>query len=327
MFKTNLIHYLLDHEKVIPNLQDTSNFTCSYVDDGIFCFTPKVQYRYSIVISVGIHGNETAPIELLSAILTDLYTEKLLLKVRLLLVVGNIPAIQQGKRYIDYDLNRMFSGQYAYLTVSAETQRAQNIEHAIHYFFKDIPNNVRYHYDLHTAIRASKFPTFAVLPVHYKKNDLIFEHQLQSADLDALVFHHTANTTLTHFTSTHCHAQSVTLELGKANRFGNNNLFDFLAIDRMLRSIINQTELPERTKIPLKKFDVIQSIIKKNNHFKMNVEDTAPNFTEFQIGEIIATTSQNEDFIAHQPSWILFPNPNVAIGLRAGLILIEKPIS
>jgi succinylglutamate desuccinylase len=51
------------------------------------------------VVSAGIHGNETAPIEILLQIMQALSEGKQPLSHALLLVFGNLPAIRAGRRY------------------------------------------------------------------------------------------------------------------------------------------------------------------------------------------------------------------------------------
>ncbi len=61
-----------------------------------------------MVLSVGIHGNETAPIELLGASLARLEAGLLRLGSPVLVILGNLEAIRAGTRFVNTNLNRLF---------------------------------------------------------------------------------------------------------------------------------------------------------------------------------------------------------------------------
>src|SRR4051812_19536456 len=66
--------------------------------------------RPGLLLSAGIHGDETAPIEMLERLLADMVEAPMDLAVDLMVVVGNLAAIAAGRRYIDVDMNRLFVG-------------------------------------------------------------------------------------------------------------------------------------------------------------------------------------------------------------------------
>ena len=85
------------------------------------------------------------------------------LAVDLFVCVGNVDAIRAGKRFIDADLNRMFRPVRGSLAQAAESARADAMIAATKAFF-DAAGPERWHLDLHTAIRPSVYPTFAIVP-------------------------------------------------------------------------------------------------------------------------------------------------------------------
>lgn len=302
-------------------------FSFDWLADGVVSLTPHQPYDKAIVISAGIHGNETAPIEILEQIYQDILASRLPLTVRLLLILGNPEAMRSGGRFVDYDINRLFCGGHRHITPNKETARAEQLEQLTSDFFaQSLPTAKRYHYDLHTAIRGSLLPTFALLPHQTHAYDAELLMALEASELDAVVYHNTAGRTFTHFTSAMLHASSATLELGQANAFGQNDLSQFVAIDRVLRAIISHQPLPARQKSAMRSFNVIDSIIKQDDDFVLNLDNSALNFSQFDKGAIIATQSSKSYCAEDKAVYILFPNPTVALGLRAGLILQEVDI-
>ena len=115
-----------------------------------------------LLLSAGIHGNETAPIELLDRLLHRIARNELQPHARVLLLFGNPAAMRRGERFVEQDINRLFSGRHE-LSSGVEAIRACELEHLASSFFVD-PSRERLHYDLHTAIRASRIEQFALYP-------------------------------------------------------------------------------------------------------------------------------------------------------------------
>ncbi|WP_010091896.1 succinylglutamate desuccinylase/aspartoacylase domain-containing protein, partial [Burkholderia ubonensis] len=94
--------------------------------EGLLALEPGaagVASSRSVLVSAGVHGDETAPIELLSMLVRDVAAGTLPLACRLLVVFGNSPAMRAGGRYLDDDLNRLFSGRHAQVPDSREAPR------------------------------------------------------------------------------------------------------------------------------------------------------------------------------------------------------------
>lgn len=303
---------------------EQDDFSWEWLAEGVLCFTPKHTYSKAIVLSAGVHGNETAPIELLAQISQDIFSGMLQLQVRLLLVLGNPVAIRSGQRYVENDMNRMFCGAHKQFAATFEAKRVAELEQIVAEFFTACPAQVkRYHYDLHTAIRPSIMPTFALFPYQTHAYDAGMLACLESAELDALVYHNAAGRTFTHYTSSRFHASSSTLELGHAKPFGQNDLSAFAAINQVLRAVVSEQPLPTRHKQPIKSFRVVESIIKTEDDFQLNLADSAPNFSVFESNTVIALQQGKPYVVAPEQVWILFPNTQVKKGLRAGLMLTE----
>ena len=300
------------------------DFRWEWLAEGVLSFTPKQAYEKAIVLSAGVHGNETAPIELLAQLSQDIFACALQLKVKLILILGNPVAIRSGQRYVENDMNRMFCGAHQQFSETFEAKRVAELEQLVADFFQSCPAQVkRYHYDLHTAIRPSLLPTFALFPYQTHGYDAVMLACLNAAELDALVYHNAAGRTFTHYTSSRFQAASSTLELGHAKPFGQNDLAAFAAINQVLRAVVTEQALPARQKSAIKNFRVVDSIIKTEDDFQLNLADSAPNFSMFQSDAVIALQQGKPYVIAPEQVWILFPNTQVKKGLRAGLILTE----
>lgn len=324
MYVVDLLTLTLDRQTPEKIQGVTQDFTWQWLGEGLLQCTPKSSYAKTIVLSAGIHGNETAPIELLANIINDLFAGRLALAERVLFVLGNPEAIRQGVRYLENDMNRMFCGAYQHLKQDQETDRVAELEQVTAAFFEQSSVEAqRYHYDLHTAIRASLLPVFALFPYQTRPFDDFLIQSLDAADLDALVYHNAIGKTFTHFTAETFQVASSTLELGKAKPFGQNDLAEFASIDQVLRAVLSGQALPIRHKSSIRQFKVIHSILKQSEDFQLQLSADAPNFSTFQKGEVIAMQQTGNEVAVDQQVWILFPNPNVKIGLRAGLILTE----
>nr|WP_267897749.1 succinylglutamate desuccinylase [Dongshaea marina] len=137
-------------------------------DSGVLLFEPLTDRpTKDIVLSSGVHGNETAPIEICSDLITQLLNKTLTVRHRVLFIFGNPGAMALGQRQVEENLNRLFSGRHSQDdgVINGERRRARKLEQYVSQFFEQNPQTLgRYHYDLHTAIRDSKQEKFAVYP-------------------------------------------------------------------------------------------------------------------------------------------------------------------
>jgi succinylglutamate desuccinylase len=141
-----------------------AGFAVHQPEPGILQITlPGASRRLRLLLSVGIHGDETAPIEMLASLLDGLAKQPSALQADLMIAVGNLQAIALGRRYVDADLNRLFANERGDLHDAKEAARADEIMRASVAFF-DAAAGDKWHLDLHTAIRASRYPAFAVMP-------------------------------------------------------------------------------------------------------------------------------------------------------------------
>jgi succinylglutamate desuccinylase len=278
--------------------------------------------RASVIVSVGVHGDETGPIEVLAHLLDALAREPSRLAVDLMVCVGNIDAIAAGKRFIDADLNRMFRAQRGTLGEAAEAARADVLIAATSEFFSNA-GPVRWHLDLHTAIRPSKYPTFAIVP------DLVADDRktaligwLGQAAIGAIIMNPSSAGTYSYYSAEFHGAAASTVELGRVGTLGKNDLSLFAEVETALEGLLTGAA-PVAPKVASHVFKVAQEVIKHSDAFRMAFDRSTENFSALAQGEVIATDGDVVYKVIHPEELVVFPNPDVRVGLRAGLMVVR----
>nr|WP_136249587.1 succinylglutamate desuccinylase [Ningiella ruwaisensis] len=295
---------------------------------GVITFTPVVKRKLQkhIVLSCGVHGNETAPMEICNQMIADIANEHLMVNHPVMFMFGNLPAIAKQTRFIDENLNRLFAAELD--GEGDERVRARELMSEMARFFKhadDTDCGSKHHYDLHTAIRASKNEKFAVYPfTHgqaYNKQELQF---MSDCGVNTILLSQGPTTTFSYYSSRYHDALSFTVELGKVKRFGENDMKKFEQVSTMLRHLIQDEvlALTPYSECPLQIFKVNQVIKKYQDDFKLHFSDDTANFTDFKKGSVLASETGRQYVAEHEGEAIVFPNADVAIGQRAMLTVI-----
>jgi len=301
---------------------------------------------YHFILSYGIHGNETAPIECCNKMISLLLSEQWKPAFPILFLFGNPMAAVQQERFIEVNLNRLFFVDKQNSPVqldktssnSLEANRAcllksyvMNFHHILRNNGATSPTTQWVHYDLHTAIRDSEFERFAVQPFacSTKVNNFLKSTLLESMGIEALLLQHKEASTFSSWTARQLSAISFTLELGQGHPFGENDLSKFQnVIDTLIKQISGEQQPKDdqesKSLLPresLKIFQVCHEIIHVGKDFCLQVPEQAKNFTQYPKGTLIWEGGGQSYNVIHEHEYIVFPNSHVPQGQRAGLMI------
>lgn len=298
-------------------------------DSGVIEFQPSENAaKLDLVLSCAVHGDETAPIEICDELISALMREELVPQSRLLFLIANPAAINVGRRFVEENMNRLFSGGHSAGEglVNRERKRAKALEGFVIDFFAATPSShTRIHYDLHTAIRDSKHEKFAVYPYQNGKPYSAEQLRLLAAlDVPVVLLHEGPTTTFSYFSVNSCQAHGFTVELGKVRPFGENDMSRFAKTKSQLIALITQgantAAAPELNSVQV--YQVQRSINRTQEDFQLNFPDDVANFTPFNQGDLLARDGSEAVYAEQDGEAIIFPNAKVAIGQRALLTVL-----
>jgi succinylglutamate desuccinylase len=301
-----------------------------WLGEGALDVTPPAaeDSGLDLLLSAGVHGNETAPIELLDRLIQGIARGHLKPRARILFLFGNPEAIRRGERFVEQDINRLFSGRHAESS-GFEAMRAAELERYAAAFFSK-PGRSRLHYDLHTAIRASKIEQFALYPyVEGREHSRRELARLSQAGIDAVLLQNKTGITFSSFTYAQLEAEAFTLELGKARPFGSNQEVNLDRLEASLHALIEGREpsADGHDLNGLQLFSVSREIIKHSESFQLHLAADVENFSELPVGYLLAEDIAGTRWVVEeQGARIIFPNPKVRNGLRAGILIVPADV-
>ncbi|RKR06851.1 succinylglutamate desuccinylase [Kushneria sinocarnis] len=289
------------------------------------------------IISVGLHGDETAPIELLGRVAARLDAGQWQLAAPALLIIGHADAIRAGRRYLDTNLNRLFRRDgVAADDPRQEAQRARVLMQAVDAFLAEhaapsgagLPGatDVPLHLDLHTAIRDSRYPRFAVEPCSDTPTPATVWPVLAGAGLQAALAQHRHSWTFSHYSRYYHGLAGFTLELGRVAPFGANDLDALEPMAALLQARLAGTPPATADTARLAFFRVEQELMRTSDDFTLAFAEDIANFTRFDSGELIAVDGiDGETRVGDVPLHVVFPNAGVERGARAALLARAVP--
>jgi succinylglutamate desuccinylase len=286
---------------------------------------PHEKPNMRIALTAGIHGDETAPIEMLTRRLGH-WASNSRAHTELLVAIGNLDALAARRRFIRHDMNRMFGAGPPGSGWAAEGARAEVIRQCLGEFFWSDGFVPALHIDLHTTIRPSLKPSFAVVPTG--KPDPSLMSLLSAAGLNAVIVSSLPGVTLSSL-GARLGAASCTVELGSV---GSTDHADEVAVLRCQAALDQLICTPDAASLPLdtdvramEVFRVTREIVRGSEGFELLIPNTSPNFAPLALGQPVARDGAALLRASVPGECIVFPNPSVAVGLRAVLLIAPAP--
>jgi len=271
-----------------------------------------------LLLSAGIHGDEVAPVELLEHLLHAIAACQLQPAVRMLVVLGNPAALRRGEHFVGHDLNRLFGGLQPAVS-GPEALRSVELELQAELFFNR-PQRRRLHYDLHTALRPSRFARFALWPAGAGAPTREQLASLESSGLQALLLDSRTMGTFCAFTASRFGAEALTFEVSPSAA---GQGVDLQVLEDWLHALIEGRAPPPTAGEPLQLFRVDHEIVRRSPEFRLHLGDALENFAELVPGSLLVEDANGHSWWVSEPGMrLLFANPQARVGQRAGLIVV-----
>lgn len=297
---------------------DAADARWSWVAQGGLRIEPHTDTGLcGVIISVGVHGDETVPIRLLDTWLARAAQAASNIRRPILVLLGNPDAVIAGRRFVAHNMNRLFSSA-SEKSRTDECQRAVVLMNVVRDFVRRHPDGL--HFDMHSTIKPSDQDRFAVLPVDCETMDLSELHAwLQHFAVDAWVQNISPAAAFSSFTA-QLGYRSATLELGQVSALDE-------PIDRFLPLLAELDRLAsgpaEETDHDITGFQVVDEIIRPEGKFDLHL-DGFVNFRQWRKDTLIARSADREWRVQHEGDALLFLNADVPPGHRVALIIRQR---
>ncbi|MEJ2762912.1 succinylglutamate desuccinylase [Photobacterium sp. MCCC 1A19761] len=308
-----------------------SGVQCKMPMRGVLDITPSALNgtEKDIVLSSGVHGDETSPVELIQRLAEGILKGEIIPAHRLLLIIAHPEAINAHTRFVTENMNRLFKAQNDARNVDCITANALQQAVSDFYHGSSQAQPDRWHLDLHCAIRDSRHYTFAVSPYtdNPTRSNRLFAF-LQRAQIDAVLLSNSASPTFSWYSAEYFSAQALTMELGKVARFGENDLTLLEGFYNAMLALVTENDVPlEWYGETISVYKVTRTLTKHTDAFQFTFPADQANFTHFEEGALLGSDEGVEYTAAPGGEAVVFPNPNVAIGQRACLLVKKTRVN
>lgn len=323
LFRQSFLFDSLDLEQEMPAAEMTvaGGTVFKLHQRGVLEVIPKNLSADSkhIILSCGVHGDETAPMEIADKIISDIQTGFQPVTERLLFIVAHPEATNAHTRFIDVNLNRLFDDKE--YEPSKELDIAANLKRVVSDFYQGTEQHQRWHLDMHCAIRLSKHYSFVVSPKtrHPVRSKALMDF-VASGHIEAVMFSNAPSSTFSWYSAENFGAQALTIELGRVARIGENELEKLVAFVLALRDLVASSEPEHLPRTPVM-YRVSRTIVRLHDDFDFMFDDNVENFTAFKHGEVFGHDGDKPLMAKNEGEAIVFPNRHVAIGQRAALMV------
>lgn len=303
-----------------------SGLHCQLLYRGVLQITPRElsSDAKDIVLSSGIHGDETSPIELIQQVASSILLGRIQPIHRLLLIIAHPEAVNYQQRFMIENMNRLF--QVRNPERNDECCIANALQLAINSFYgaSIAIKPERWHLDLHCAIRPSQHVTFAISPYTDKptRSNKLFSF-IQHAKLDAVLLSNTPSPTFSWYSAEYHGAQALTVELGRVGKMGYNDMTLLAPFKEAMLQLITGSALPIIWTNNVEVYQVSRTIIKHHDNFSFAFNDDVANFTFLAEGDDFASEGEQTYSVNTGGEAVVFPNRHVLPGQRA-VLMVKK---
>ncbi len=301
-----------------------SGLHCQLLHRGVLQITPRELAcdAKDIVLSSGIHGDETSPIELIQQVALGVVLGHIQPIHRLLLIIAHPEAINHQQRFMAENMNRLF--QVKNPDRNNECRIANALQLAINSFYgaSVAIKPERWHLDLHCAIRPSQHDTFAISPYTDKqtRSNKLFSF-IHHAKLDAVLLSNRPSPTFAWYSAEYHGAQALTVELGRVGKLGHNDFTLLTSFKDAMLQLITDVALPIIWTSDVEVYQVSRTIVKYHPEFYFTFNDDVANFTFFAEGDEFAVDGSQTYSASVGGEAVVFPNRHVILGQRAALMV------